>query len=128
MKTLVLDTHAALWWSFLPDKLSRTARGALDSATQLLIPAIVFWEAALLVRKGRIELPVALDEWFSGLESSSRIGIVALDARIAIHADGLQMHDDPADRFIVATALHCEAPLVTKDRTIRSTKLLQVVW
>jgi PIN domain nuclease of toxin-antitoxin system len=128
VNTLVLDTHAALWWSFLPDKLSRTARAALDTATELLIPGIVFWETALLVRKGRIELPVAVDEWLSGLESSSRIGIVALDARIAIHAAGLRMHEDPADRFIVATALHCEAPLVTKDRTIRSTKLLQVVW
>jgi PIN domain nuclease of toxin-antitoxin system len=128
MKALVLDTHAALWWSFLPDKLSRTARGALDTAPELLIPAIVFWEAALLVRKGRVELPVAVDEWLSGLESTSRIRVVALDARVAIHADSLEMHDDPADRMIVATALHCHAPLVTKDRTIRSAKLLQVVW
>jgi PIN domain nuclease of toxin-antitoxin system len=128
MSALVLDTHVALWWSFLPEKLSRTARKSVDSASELLIPGIVFWEAALLVRKGRIQLPVSPSMWLDGLESTGRIRVVALDARIAIDADALEMHDDPADRFIVATALQCKAPLVTKDRTIRSTKLLQVVW
>jgi PIN domain nuclease of toxin-antitoxin system len=128
MSALVLDTHVALWWSFLPEKLSRTARKSLDSAAELLIPGIVFWEAALLVRQRRIELPVTSSEWLDGLESSGRIRVVALDARIAIDADALEMHDDPADRFIVATALQCKAPLVTKDRVIRSTKLVRVVW
>jgi len=128
VRTLVLDTHAALWWSFLPEKLGRTARKALDEAEELLLPGIIFWEAALLVRKGRIELPVTLEAWLSGLESSQRLRVVALDARIALDADALRMHDDPADRFIVATALRCKAPLVTKDRAIRSTKLVQVVW
>ncbi|MEO8181359.1 MAG: type II toxin-antitoxin system VapC family toxin [Deltaproteobacteria bacterium] len=124
----MLDTHTALWWSFLPEKLSRTARKALDNAAELLLPGIIFWEAALLVRKKRIELPVTLEAWLNGLESSDRFRVVALDGAIAIRADGLRMHEDPADRFIVATALGCKAPLVTKDRAIRSAKLVQVVW
>lgn len=128
MNTLALDTHTALWWSFLPEKLSRTARKSLDEAGQLLLPSIIFWEAALLVRKRRIELPVTLTEWLRGLESSERFRVVALDAATALDADKLQMHDDPADRFIVATALRCKVPLVTKDRAIRSTKLVKVVW
>lgn len=128
MKALVLDTHAALWWSFLPEKLSPTARRSLDEAERLLFPGIVFWEAALLVRKGRLELPVSLGAWLSGLQSSERWHIVPLDAETAIAADGLQMHEDPADRFIVATALRCKASLVTKDRAIRSAKLVPVVW
>ena len=56
------------------------------------------------------------------------IRIVALDAHIGVAADALEMHEDPADRFIVATALECEAPLVTRDRAIRSAKLVEVVW
>lgn len=128
MNTLVLDTHTALWWSFLPDKLSRTARKALDDAAELLFPGIIFWEAALLVRKKRIELPVTLDAWLQGLASSDRFRVIALDGSIALHADGLRMHEDPADRFIVATALRCSAPLVTKDRAIRSAKLVEVLW
>jgi PIN domain nuclease of toxin-antitoxin system len=128
MSSVVVDTHAALWWSFLPEKLSRKARKSLDVADQVLVPAIVFWEAALLVRRRRIELPVTVGEWLSGLESGARWRVASLDARIALDADRLQMHDDPADRFIVATALHVDAPLVTKDRNIRATKLVAVVW
>jgi PIN domain nuclease of toxin-antitoxin system len=128
MTSLAVDTHAALWWSFLPDKLSRTARKALDSANELILSGIVPWEVALLVRKGRIELPVSVAEWLDGLESSARWRIVALDGRIALDADGLEMHEDPADRFIVATALHCRVPLVTKDRAIRTAKLVPIVW
>jgi PIN domain nuclease of toxin-antitoxin system len=128
VKTLVLDTHTALWWSFLPEKLSRTARKALDNAAELLLPGIIFWEAALLVRKKRLELPVTLEAWLSGLEGSDRFRVVALDGSIALHADGLSMHEDPADRFIVATALRCKAPLVTKDRAIRSANVVEVVW
>lgn len=33
-----------------------------------------------------------------------------------------------ADRMIVATALHFDAPLVTKDRLIRSSKLVRTIW
>jgi PIN domain nuclease of toxin-antitoxin system len=126
--SLAVDTHAALWWSFLPDKLSRRAKKELDTANELVLSGIVPWEVALLVRKGRIELPVSVAEWLSGLESSARWRIVALDARIALDADGLEMHEDPADRFIVATALRCAVPLVTKDRAIRASKLVPVVW
>lgn len=128
MSSLAVDTHAALWWSFLPEKLSRKARKELDTANELVISGIVIWEVALLVRKGRIELPVPVSEWLSGLESSARWRIVPLDARIALDADGLEMHEDPADRFIVATALRCQVPLVTKDRAIRASKLVPIVW
>jgi PIN domain nuclease of toxin-antitoxin system len=37
---------------------------------------------------------------------------------IAILAAGLDLHGDPADRFIVATAIAHEATLITADRTL----------
>jgi PIN domain nuclease of toxin-antitoxin system len=49
-------------------------------------------------------------------------------AEIALRADQLTMHDDPADRFIVATAMRAQAPLVTRDAAIRSTKLVPTIW
>jgi len=128
MTVLVLDTHAALWWSFMPEKLSHTAATALSRAQTLVFPAIIFWETALLVRKRRLELEIAPAAWLRGLKSSSRSVIMPVTAKIALRADQLPMHDDPADRFIVATALRANAPLVTKDTAIRSTKLLPTIW
>jgi hypothetical protein len=43
-------------------------------------------------------------------------------------ADELEMHPDPADRFIVATALRHDAPLVTKDRLLRRLRFVKTVW
>lgn len=51
MSALVLDTHVALWWSFLPEKLSPAAAKGLAETETLVFPAVVFWETALLVRK-----------------------------------------------------------------------------
>jgi PIN domain nuclease of toxin-antitoxin system len=128
MTVLVLDTHAALWWSFFPEKLSRPAASALEQAEVLVFPAIIFWETALLVRKRRLELDLSPAAWLRGLKSSPRTKLMPLTAKIAQRADQLAMHDDPADRFIVATALRANAPLVTKDAAIRSTKLVPTIW
>lgn len=53
---ITLDTHTAVWWTQDPDALSASATSALARAQQILIPAIVFWEVALPVRKGRLRL------------------------------------------------------------------------
>lgn len=128
MTSLVLDTHAALWWSFFPAKLSRKATAALAAADELVFPSIVFWETSLLIRKGRIALPISPDEWLRGLMTTVRAKAAPLTATVALHADRLDMHDDPADRFIVATAAARGAPLVTKDAAIRAAKLVPIIW
>jgi PIN domain nuclease of toxin-antitoxin system len=128
MTTVVLDTHVALWWSFLPEKLSPKAAKALEDAETLFIPAIAFWETALLVRKGRLSLAITPAAWLRGLRSTARVKIESISAEIALRADQLAMHDDPADRMIVATALRRSAPLVTKDASLRATKLVPTIW
>ena len=51
-----------------------------------------------------------------------------LTAEIAVQADELEMHPDPADRFIVATALRHAVPLVSKDRLMRSLRCIETIW
>ena len=128
MSALVLDTHVALWWSFLPERLSPAAAKALSQAETLVFPAVVFWETSLLVRKRRVELELAPAAWLQGLRSVARVKIAPLTAEVALRADQLSMHDDPADRFIVATALRVRAPLVTKDAAIQAANVVKTIW
>jgi PIN domain nuclease of toxin-antitoxin system len=67
-------------------------------------------------------------QWAESVLALSQTEYLPLTPEIAMAAEGLPMHADPADRFIVATARHHQCPLVTKDAQIRSSKLTSVVW
>ena len=127
---IILDTHAAVWWTQQPELLGAGAEEAIQTADRILIPAIAFWETALLVRKGRLALKrdQPVDEWAAAVLSIPRVRAIPLSPQLAIKADALEMHPDPADRFIAATALHCKVPLVTKDNLLQSLTWLRTVW
>ncbi len=127
---IVLDTHSAIWWTQEPELLSARAATALEGEDRIVIPAIVFWETSLLVRKGRLRLrgvPSARD-WALEVLSIPRVLAAPLTPAIATAADGLAMHPDPADRFVAATAIEYDAPLLTKDSLLHGLEWLNTVW
>lgn len=72
----------------------------------------------MLVDKGRIALPLAVEGWRAGLLSAGLVEI-PLDGRIALAAAGVaDLHRDPADRLIVASAGVRNATLVTADEKL----------
>ncbi len=127
---IVLDTHAAVWWTQSPERLGTKAKKAIGSADLLLIPAIVLWEVALLVRKERLALKGgrSVQDWAAEVLSIPRVREVPLSSDLALRADALEMHADPADRFIAAATLHAEASLVTKDKLLAALRWLPTVW
>jgi PIN domain nuclease of toxin-antitoxin system len=127
-KMIVLDTHVLLWWTLETERLSKPAQRAIDEAETLGVPAVIFWEVALLARKRRIKLGVSAIEWTRDVLTLQRINALALTPKIAVTAESLKMHPDLADRFIVATAAHHNAALVTRDELIRSAKLVTTIW
>ena len=100
---VVLDTHTIVWWASDTRLLSARARRAIDGADRLGIPAIVFWETSLLVRKRKLDLGMVVHDWSATIQAIPRVEVLPLTADIALLADSLNMHPDPADRFIVAT-------------------------
>lgn len=130
---IVLDTHAWIWWLANPDEISRAAREAIDRAMEteeVLISSISSWEIALLVRKGRLELTMPVEDWVARSEALPFIQFVPLDNRIALRSNHLpgEIHDDPADRIIIATALTLGTPLVSKDTRIRDYPHVATIW
>jgi PIN domain nuclease of toxin-antitoxin system len=125
---VVLDTHAAVWWASEPARLGRAARARLETEDRLGVPTIVFWEIALLVRKRKLDLGMPVNRWAGTIQSVPRIETLPLTAEIAIEADALKMHADPADRFIVASALRCGVPLISKDRLMHSLRFVETIW
>ncbi len=127
---IALDTHTALWWTQQPERLSTKAADSIEQADEVLIPAIVFWEVALLVCKGRVRLSrdQSATAWSRQVLTIPRVHEVPLTHDLAVAADAAAMHADPADRFIATTADHHAAPLVTKDPLLWELTWLRTVW
>jgi PIN domain nuclease of toxin-antitoxin system len=118
---ILLDTHAAIWLANEDRMLGMQSRDIILTAreeNQLSISAISFWEIALLVSKDRLELhrdPFQLRNELLG----SGVTELPLSGDIAMLAVRLEnLHGDPADRFIIATAITHDATLLTADQRL----------
>jgi PIN domain nuclease of toxin-antitoxin system len=125
---ICLDTHVLLWWTLEPERLSPRALRAVDEADGLAVSSIVFWEIALLARRQKVHLGTSIAVWTREVLSLTRIESLPLLPETAVAAESLTMHADPADRFIVATAIHRGLSLVTKDAAIRRSGLVPTIW
>jgi PIN domain nuclease of toxin-antitoxin system len=122
---ILLDTHAAIWFITDDAALGKRSRAAALSALaedQLTISAISFWEIALLVGKQRIK---SLESAAQIREQALAVGVIELPLTgdIALRAVALgNLPGDPADRFIMATAVVHDAILVTADTQLLAWK------
>lgn len=115
---ILLDTHALLWMDRDDPALGPQAREAISRAWrrgEVAVSAISWWECAMLAERARISLPGAAESWRSNLIESGLLEF-PIDGRVALTSASLEdLHRDPADRFILATAMIREATLVTAD-------------
>ena len=128
---IVLDTHVLLWLAGDPAKLSQPAREAIRRGYErggVAISAITLWEIAWLATHRRLHFTGTADDFIEAI--ASRVSVRPITPRIAILANQLPANysSDPCDRLIGATALADGVPLVTKDRSIRSSPDIQTVW
>jgi len=115
---LLLDTHIWLWLVENPKQLgTHAARELANSANELWLSPVSTWEVLLLHRKRRLVLPANPDDWLptalAGIQKHA-----PLTHEIALAAERLALHDDPADRFLAATALVHDLTLVTADQRL----------
>jgi PIN domain nuclease of toxin-antitoxin system len=118
---LLLDTHCWLWAQLgLIQRLSRAALQAIRSAESegnLRSSVISIWELAMLEKRGRVALPMNIRTWVDQALTKTGIAVAPLTPEIAIESVHLpgELHGDPADRMLVATARVLGATLLTKD-------------
>ena len=118
MRPLLLDTCAVLMLANGDfKKFSTSTMKALRDAETLYVSPISEWEISLKWRDGGIELPLEPHELMRKLTEAYALTLVPLSEEVMFRSTELPyVHRDPADRFIIATALIRNLPVVTSDR------------
>ena len=115
---LLLDTHIWLWSLQDTKRLGRRVLHELKNPeNELWLSPISTWEALTLNAKGRIQLPLDLSAWVA--QATAPLQEAPLTHEIALASRRLTLpHNDPADRFLAATAQLLRLTLVTADTNL----------
>ena len=114
---LLLDTHIFLWGYLDPSRIVPRVASELESPeNELWLSPISTWETILLAHHGRIVLrddPIA---WVRRALVRFPFREAPLTHEVSLRSRLVTLsHEDPADRFLAATASVYELTLVTSD-------------
>lgn len=121
---LLLDTCALI---FIADgkAIDQTARQEIKQASLgngVLVSPVSAWEIGLLAAKKAIAFLPDPKAWVRSFLAYPGVRLTPLTPEITIDSSLLpapqQLHADPADRLLIATARALDVPIVTRDRRI----------
>jgi PIN domain nuclease of toxin-antitoxin system len=116
VQSMILDTCALLWLAAGSKKLARKTLKEINESPAVYISAISAFEVAIKAARGKLKLPHPPHEWFDKAVEHHGLAVLPLDVAVCIAAAELPpIHDDPCDRFIIATAKLNDLTVVTAD-------------
>lgn len=123
--TYLLDTHVWVWAVEEPEKLSSRTRSILSDLDNVrLLSAISALEIARLIYFGKLHFARPLSDWIHHSMRALVATAIDLTPAIAVEAYSLphDLHQDPADRVLVASARLGWATLLTADKRLLNYK------
>ncbi len=135
---ILLDTHAWIWHLADRSALSQPAQKAIDREYEIertgrgptiAVSAISVWELFLLTKKGRLKLSVPPAAFVTNTHRDTAMTIIPIDATIVRRSVELpDLHMDPADRIILATAAEMGWSVISRDGRFSEYAVAPVVW
>ena len=130
---VVADSHALVWFTQGSPQLSPRAAEVLrqaeagDGITVSVATLIDLWYVTQTTQGVSAR---ELSELRGLVMATSAVDLHPVDVAVAdaYTAISRELLSDPWDRFIVATALVLRVPLVTRDRGIQRSGLVETVW
>jgi PIN domain nuclease of toxin-antitoxin system len=117
---LLLDTHIWLWSLVAPEQLTSRVVAALESLdNELWLSPVSTWELLVLIHKRRVTVDGEPVGWIEDVLRTVPLHEAPLTNEIALASRRLRLrHEDPADRFLAATAKVLDLTLVTGDKRL----------
>ncbi len=126
----LIDTHYLIWDMMAHHSFTDYVENLLvENVGKCFYSTISYWEMAMLISKGRLEIHVSISQFFHDLEKKRNIRPLNLTPEIGdlVRQFVNEINGDPADRIIVATALHHKAILVTADENLKSLSFVETI-
>ena len=119
---ILLDTHIWIWYLSGSARLPKRYRESLNrDNNQIWLSPISVWETLVLAEKGKLSLRPEPISWIQQSLKRWPIKEAPLNIQVSIRSRQLDLpHQDPADRFISATALIYDLTLMTIDERLIS--------
>jgi PIN domain nuclease of toxin-antitoxin system len=120
---LLLDTCATIWIT-KEEPVSDQALAAIAQAhangETIYVSPISAWELGLLVARGRMNLSMSPERWFSRILQAPGLQLAEMPPEVLIASSFLPgiPPRDPADRILAATAREFGYTLVTRDQPL----------
>lgn len=115
--SLLLDTHALLWFVLDEPRLSTTARTRIMEADgAVYVSPASLWEVAIKIGLGKYSIPGPFEEFWTQQLSINSFSLLPISlAHTARVIELPHVHRDPFDRLLVTQALVENIPIVSSD-------------
>lgn len=128
---ILLDTCAIIWDALSPNQLTSNATQAINNVEyELVICDISIWEISMLIKRNRLSIDIPAAEFIKTAIQARNLRVQEITPAIAELSVNLdpEVNNDPADRLIAATSISLNAPVVTADKNLRNTSLVETIW
>jgi PIN domain nuclease of toxin-antitoxin system len=117
MTSLLLDTHAMLWFFWNDPQLSVHAKALIEDAdNRKLVSIASCWEVAIKVGLGKLDLGEPSRSFLPREIARNNFQLLPISLGHVTMVEGLVAHHrDPFDRLLVAQAMTESLPLVSAD-------------
>ena len=130
---ILLDTCAIIWDALDQKQLTKKAYTGINKADEfnaLIISGISIWEIAMLVKKERLKIETTASNFINLYLQARNISVIQISPEIAelSVSFGEEINKDLADRIISATFNYSNAQLITADKNLLGSDLVDTLW
>ena len=127
---MLLDTCALIWLNDDRTNFSRRTMEILErNSDALAVSPISFMEIGIKARRKGFHLPCPFELWSDNICKLYSLTVIPISRKITIEAMLLpEIHKDPFDRIIIATAIINKMDIVTADKVFHKYKSINVIW
>ena len=115
----LLDTHAIIWYFEDSQKLPQEITELIDTPKTIkCISAVSLWEIAIKMNLGKLDLKFSFDELLNRIYEADCENLQIENAHLKTLLGLPDIHKDPFDRLLIASAIVGNLTIITADESI----------